>query len=193
MPLDKVPYSMTDPDLTAAIAALIATAKSEAISLAVSQSLVKLAGDVVQSVNTQNGALGSSVVVIPLDDTIPQITEGTEIMTATITPTDADNILEIDVVAYLANNTGVTNVAALFKDSGANALAAGASSSMGVANALTPVVFKHRMVAGSTSAATFRVRVGPSGAVTMTINGSAGARLFGGVFASSITIKEIKV
>jgi hypothetical protein len=153
----------------------------------------KLSGDIVQIVNTQSGALGSSVVVIPLDDTIPQITEGTEFITATITPTNASNVLDITVVLNLSNNTGVTNVAALFQDSTANALCASAKSSMGVANAMTQVTLKHRMTAGTTSATTFRVRVGPSGAVTMGINGTAGSgRFFGGVYISSITITEFK-
>jgi len=167
----------------------VVTAAAAAASAAAA---LKLSGDVVQVANNQSGALGSSVVVIPFDDTIPQITEGTEFITATITPTNASNLLDITVVLHLANNTGVTNMAALFQDSTANALCSGAVSSMGVANAVTQVVMKHRMVAGTTSATTFRVRVGPSGAVTMTINGSAGARLMGGVLISSITITEIK-
>jgi hypothetical protein len=45
--------------------------------------------------------------------------------------------------------------------------------------------------ASSTSATTFKVRIGPATAVTFTFNGYGGTnRLFGGVVASSITITE---
>jgi hypothetical protein len=48
------------------------------------------------------------------------------------------------------------------------------------------------MAAGTTSATTFRVRAGMGGAGTLTVNGQGGVRRFGGVAASSITIREIK-
>lgn len=43
-------------------------------------------GEVVQVVNTQTGAYALCTTVIPCDDTIPQITEGVEVMTLAITP-----------------------------------------------------------------------------------------------------------
>jgi hypothetical protein len=48
----------------------------------------------------------------------------------------------------------------------------------------------HYMTAGTTSATTFKVRGGVN-AGTLTFNGEVGARLFGGVCASSITVTEI--
>ena len=152
---------------------------------------VKLAGDVVQVVNTQTGAVATGTTVILWDDTIPQITEGNEYMTLAITPTHASNILVIDVVAIL-NASSVNYVTgALFKDATADALAAAAFYQEGASRA-QPLNFTHRMVAGGTSAITFRFRAGPSGAATVTFNGEVGGRKFGGVMASSITITEIK-
>lgn len=151
----------------------------------------RLSGSVVQVQHVKNSALGNSVTVMPFDDTIPQITEGAEIMTLAITPTNAANYLLIEVTLYCGNNTGVANCATLFQDSTANALAAAAQSQYGVASAIAPMTFQHRMLAGTISSTTFRLRAGPSSAVTMTINGVAGGRIFGGVYASSITITEL--
>ena len=153
----------------------------------------KLTGDVVQVVNSQSGAVATGTGTIPLDDTIPQIGEGNEFLTVAITPTSATNILQIDAVVAVSNSAGAaTMIAALFQDATANALAAGAQV---VANSgvLVHVRLTHRMTAGTTSATTFRVRAGASVAATTTFNGALGARLFGGVTLSSLTVTEIRV
>jgi len=151
-----------------------------------------LAGSIVQNVSTQTGAVATGTTVIPVDDTIPQITEGDQYMTLAITPTSATNALEITVVVNLAHSADGNLCAALFQDATAGALAA-AKVSAGAANSMTQVIVVHRMTAGTTSSTTFRVRAGSSGAGTTTFNGQSGARIFGGVAASSITIREIKV
>jgi len=152
-----------------------------------------LAGSVVQVVSTQTGAVATGTTVIPYDDTIPQSGEGNEYMTRAITPKSATNILKIDVVIFLRNSktSGQSMIAALFKDSDSDALASGfyrrSDSSDGFA-----ICFTHYVVAGGTSEITFKVRAGGGDAGTTTFNGGAGARLLGGVMASSITIQEIK-
>jgi hypothetical protein len=153
----------------------------------------KQPGDIIQQVHTQSGTSATGTTQIPFDNTIPQITEGNEYMTRAITPTNASNILLIDVSIILSSNfVGTTTItAALFRDSTANALAAGTQLSP-AANSPMTVSFRHRMTAGSTAATTFRVRGGTSGAGTTTFNGNAGAGALGGVLASSITITEIK-
>lgn len=150
------------------------------------------AGKLVQVVNTQTGAVATGGTVIPLDDSIPQITEGDQYMTRAITPTDAANVLKIDVVFFGASNNSNWITAALFQDATANALAAFANY-QNVAGGGIPVVFSHYMIAGTTSATTFRVRAGrdASAGTIVTFNGTASGRLLGGVMASSITISEI--
>jgi len=64
---------------------------------------VVAAGFVVQMVSTQTGALQTDTTTIPADDTIPQNTEGFEVMTLAITLKSATNKLEIDVVANVAH------------------------------------------------------------------------------------------
>lgn len=146
---------------------------------------------VVQVVNTMNSAVATTTTVMPYDDTIPQNTEGAELMTATITPTNASNKLRIDVKVFCASSFGDIGVA-LFQDATAGALAAGGVDIVNRANAMMEVSFTHYMTAGTTSATTLKVRGGQStSGQTFTFNGDSGARLFGGVIASSITITEI--
>jgi hypothetical protein len=151
-----------------------------------------LAGSVVQVVNTQTGAVATGTTAIPYDDTIPQITEGTEFMTLAITPTSATNKLKIEVVFNAANSGAARHTVALFQDSTANALAAVNVVPPNAGNEF-PACFTHYMTSGTTSATTFRVRCGTHSGDTITFNGSSGARKLGGVLASSITITEIKV
>ena len=147
---------------------------------------------VIQVIHTQDGAVNTGTTVIPLDDTIPQNTEGDEYMTLAVTPTDASNQLIIDVTVFGAHNsTGTDIIAALFQDSTADALAAGWAGRASAANSVAEVTFRHRMLAGTTSETDFKVRAGSPDAGTFTFNGSSAARLFGGVAASSITITEI--
>lgn len=153
---------------------------------------VKLLGDVVQQVHTQTGALATGTTLIPVDDTIPQISEGNEYMTAAITPASATNLLEITVVFNGTGSTTSGNITvALFQDATANALAAVTQVFTG-AGFQQNITLRHRMAAGTTSPTTFRVRAGLAVAGTLTFNGAAGARQLGGVMASSITITEIR-
>jgi len=149
-------------------------------------------GAVLQVVNTQTGAVATGTTTIPIDDTIPQNTEGTEFMTLAITPKSATNKLKITVIAGVNPNGNLAVAGALFQDSTANAIAASVNSHP-VAGAADTVVIVHYMTAGTTSSTTFKFRAGPSSAGTVTFNGAAGGRYFGGVFASSITIEEIQV
>lgn len=146
-------------------------------------------GKVLQVVNTQTGAMSTTTTTIPWDDTIPQNTEGAEFMTATITPGNTNNKLRIDVVFNAASSNGEITVA-LFQDSTAGALAAVGRDTINTAGAMHSICMTHYMTAGTTSATTFKVRGGVN-AGTLTFNGEVGARLFGGVCASSITVTEI--
>ncbi len=146
---------------------------------------------IVQEINTQSGAVAAGSNSIPEDDTIPQITEGNEYMTRTITPTSATNKLKIEVVFFGSVTSANQFAAALFQNGVANALACGWSVDDG--NEGSSIVFTHTMVAGTTSEITFSVRAGYVTGTTTTFNGWSSARKYGGVVASSITVKEIRV
>lgn len=144
---------------------------------------------VVQSVNTSSGALISTGTTIPLDDTIPQNTEGAELMTLAVTPTNATHKLKIEVVVQVGGSAAGNMTIALFQDSAADAIAVG-SGRIDASGAQVTVSLIHYMTAGTTSATTFKVRGGPS-AGNLIFNGSGAVRRFGGASSSSITITEI--
>jgi len=147
---------------------------------------------IIQVVNTQTGAVATGTTVMPGDDTIPQITEGDQYMSLAITPGNASNLLLIEVVCHISNNSATQKlVAALFQDAIANALACSAHEMLTATN---PACLKiqYYMAAGTVAETTFRVRCGSQNVGTTTFNGSNSARLYGGVLTSSITITEIK-
>ena len=156
----------------------------------VKQSNISIAGSIVQVVNVQTGAVATGSTAMRNDDIIPQITEGNEYMTLAITPKSATNKLKIDVVVNYEDNDGGFTIIALFQDTTANALAATMVQS--TAGYMDNWEFTHYMAAGTTSATTFKVRIGAVTSGTITFNGIGGARKLGGVVASSITITEIK-
>lgn len=141
-----------------------------------------------QTVSLITGAVATGSTVFPIDDTIPQNTEGDQYMSLAITPKSATSKLNIQVVVNCGGD-GTTMAAAIFQDSTAGALAAGYVSPTAV-NATDQIVINYSMVSGTTSATTFKVRAGLGTGLPMTFNGSSGNRFFGGVLASSITITE---
>ena len=147
-------------------------------------------GKVVQVVYVQTGAGATGTTVIPQDDTIPQQTEGVEFLTLAITPTHADNILYIESSLNLSPAAAGRRVVALFQDSTAGALAANMAY-MVSSSGNNIITVQHKMVAGTTSATTFKVRGGNDAAATITLNGYTGGRKYGGVLSSFLKITEI--
>ena len=149
------------------------------------------AGAVLQVATSATGALATGTTTIPFDDTIPQITEGTEFMTLAITPLSANNTLIIQVTLQVAFSGSDWTTVALFQNTTTNALAATTANIQ--AGYGLPQTFTYKMTAGTTSSTTFRVRAGAGSAGTVTVNGTASARRFGGVLASTMTIYEVAV
>jgi hypothetical protein len=144
---------------------------------------------VVQYVYMETGAVATGTTVTINDDSIPQIGEGVEFMTLAITPKLTTNILKIEAIVNLSNSAAANVMqVALFQDAVGNALAA--TSRITVQSTSDCYVLTHTMVAGTTSATTFRIRAGCASAGTTTFNGITGGRLLGGVMASSIFITE---
>ena len=148
------------------------------------------AGSVLQVKNFQTGTLATGTTVIPYDNTIPQITEGTQFLSLAITPTSATSKLLIQVNVFVSSSVITFITAALFQDSTANALA-GSSFYGSVATGTVIIPFNYFMTSGTTSSTTFTVRCGSNNASTLTLNGSSGTQELGGVASSSITITEI--
>jgi len=151
----------------------------------------KLAGDTVQVVNYSTGAYASTLTTMPNDDTIPQNTEGVELMTLAITPTSATNKLRIQVKLYVASGGDMVITSGLFQDAISNALTA--TSLYLAANWQSTIILDHYMTAGSVSEIVFKVRFGGSSGASLYLNGNNTGRLLGGVANSSITITEVQV
>jgi hypothetical protein len=151
-------------------------------------------GFAVQRVYTNYTAVATGTTTIPQDDTIPQITEGTEFMTQAITPKSTTNILIIEATMLISTSaSGVNMIAALFQDSTSNALYATPEFADDGATFIPRTMsLRYAMVAGTTSSTTFRVRAGTNSASTVTFNGVNSARLFGAITKSAITITEYK-
>lgn len=150
-------------------------------------------GSVLQVAQTNLDTFYSNSTNIPIDDTKPQITEGGEILTCSITPTSATSKLLIDVVINVTNSiaTSISGIF-LFQDSNADALRGAWSRTVADNNPVSPMVIKHFMTAGTTSSTTFKVRGGTVGASTVfQVNGGSATRYLGGALISSITITEI--
>ena len=130
----------------------------------------------------------SHTTVIPLDDTIPQQTEGEQIITNVITPKDASNSLVIECSGYFGSSTNNTCTMALFQDATANALAA-TSETVAASNHVFSLNLRHEMLAGTTSATTFKIRIGPTSG-TMYANGIGTGRIFGGLANVRLRITE---
>lgn len=149
-------------------------------------------GTVVQVVNTQSTALVTGATITPIDDTIPQNTEGTAIpaLDTAITPRSATNLLKIDAVVMASVSVLSYIILALFKDAGANAIAASCEFT-GAATGLVNMKLTWIEVAASVASRTYKLRAGNSAAGTISINGSSAVRVLGGVCVSSLTITEI--
>lgn len=149
-------------------------------------------GAVVQMVNVESGAVATGTTLTPADDTIPQSTEGDQYMSLAITPKATTNILVIQVVVFGSSSVSNDIACTLFQDSTANALAVTTQGSF-AAGARVTNTLTHKLVAGTTSSTTFKVRVGQQSAGTYTFNGFSAGRFYGGAAASSMLIWEIKV
>lgn len=150
------------------------------------------AGMVVQIVSTNSSAVSTGTTVLPVDDTIPQNTEGDQYLTQAITPISATNQLIIEAVLHLSHTAVAYLSAALFQDTTANALAAN-NQYQTTATGTVVLNLRHVMTAGTTSSTTFKIRAGGSSAGTMTFNGNNATRFFNTVTKSNIKITEIVV
>ena len=188
--------TQTDPYLheckgaTTATAGQVLTATGS--GTAIFQSGSGVAGSVIKTSTTTSVTLVTGTTLIPIDNTIPQLTEGVNLFAVAFAPTTTGNKIRISATIFGAYSVAAQVSAALYQDSTANALAAVATK-VTAANDSFSLRLEWEITAASTSATIFKINVGGSTAGTVSINGNAGAGIFGGVAASSLVITEIKV
>lgn len=152
---------------------------------------VRKPGDRVQLNRTETNASATGTTVIPLDNTIPQNTEGDQYLSRAITPNAAANVLKVRSIGlYSSSVAGAGFTVALFRDATAAAIAATAHA-IASGNQVDTIAIDKQVLAASISSTTFTLRAGNVSVGTTTFNGSAGTQLFGGVAASYIEVEEI--
>lgn len=140
-----------------------------------------------------NASITSFSTQIPFDDTIPQQTEGTQVISLNFTPKSITNKLRVRFKADISTNSAAPGhgIASLFQDSNSNAIKA-TSAYFGAASSIVQIALDHEYVPGTTSLITLAVRLGSSvGGATVFPNGTNGSRVFGGSGAMSLTVDEI--
>ena len=146
----------------------------------------------VQVVNATYNTYDTTTSTIPLDDTPPQKTEGEEFLTATITPKNTNNTLIVQYQSPIGmNSSSGPFIVAMFQDSTANAIAVSASAENSGDYPQTNHMTFIKTGSIGTSSTTFKMRYGSDGGTTG-INGSSGARYFGGTSTATLTIWEIR-
>ena len=151
------------------------------------------AGKIAQVVQAQSTSVNTTTDQITHDNSIPQNNEGEEMLTLAITPTNASSTLFIFVDFVIGTaGSGVGSIIALFKDSTANAIESKIVNTGQVNNIQADAKFIHKISAGSTSAQTFKVRIGCAGSGTISMNSyNASDTTLGGTMKSSIVIMEV--
>lgn len=158
-------------------------------------------GAVLQTVYQELRTTGTAASAqIPFDDSVPQISEGAEILTASITPLVASSRLIVEACAFVGeeSNTSDAIAMALFRDATLDAVAAtfsqqlsGGSEPFGGGVYFLPLNLSVEVAAGSIAATTFSIRAGLNTSATIRWNGNNGSRRFGGALVSYIRILEV--
>lgn len=149
-------------------------------------------GLVVQTVRSQSSTHTSTSASIPADNTIPQIGEGVQVLSVTITPKQPTSTLVLDVIVNVSLAAATSSaIVALFRGSTADAIAAGIYYAGSANNTDGQIALSVSVPANSTTSSTFTVRAGRTSGTSMDINGRAGGAVFGGVAFSTIEAREI--
>jgi hypothetical protein len=167
-----------------------------------SGTLKKVTGSVLYDMTTQTGAVIQSTygfyatsanlaAAIPIDDTVPQIGEGTLIISVSFTPRFVNSKMVLRFSGQISTSAASGAIVALFRDSGPNAIGA---TLINTTAADIKIMLDCVAVDLPATAATitYTVRAGP-GAGTMRFNGNSAARLLGGASSAILEVQEVRV
>jgi hypothetical protein len=143
-----------------------------------------------QVVRRQYAEVQTTTASIPRDDTIPQNTEGTQMMIAAITPSSSGSILRVRASAMIAGSAASDAQMALFRGSTADAFAA-VSQRLVASGESYRIEVETDLWADAVTDTLVSARLGVSSG-TLTLNGSAGSRLFGTTSRSLIEVVEYR-
>lgn len=159
----------------------------------------KFPGDVLRPSGSIIGVVGATpytastdiTTVVPNDGTIPQITEGTQILTVTITPKFSTSFIRVFSTGCGATSSSLVQAynASLFRSPTSNALQTCESQGN---TWLSPYVLDYIDTAGTTSPITYTVRVGVPSAATLRMNGYTSSSAYGAAMQCTLVATEIK-
>lgn len=148
-----------------------------------------LPGQVLQAPEDIVTSSSTTTTAIPLDDTVPQNTEGAQFHTISITPSSAANLLEPEWQGEGSASANGAYTMGLFQDSTVGAIAAD-SPSCAAGNAGIGYL-RYLMVANTTSSTAFKARLGCNAGATFTYLGVGGSGLNGAAKRGTLRVKEI--
>lgn len=141
-----------------------------------------------QAVSSTYSGYATLTATIPSDDTIPTATEGSEVLSVSITPKMATSRMVIRFTGFgTASTTGFV-VATCVVEGQSSAIA---STVLYVDTTSQPraIALTAEHLPGSTSPITYKLRAGPSGG-SLRPNGGSTSRMFGGVAKWIMTVEE---
>lgn len=147
---------------------------------------------ILQHFYTQDATSSALTTTIPEDDTLPQSSEGTQILSQSITPTATGTVIHITAIIPFGVSATGTVCLALFEPNVIHATNAAAASfqriSAGTGGTLT---LQFRYTTTGTSALSFRLRIGSSAVGNLYLNsGNGTGREYGGASVASMTVEE---
>lgn len=125
---------------------------------------------------------------IPVDDTVPTSTEGTEILSVSITPQSATSRIRLHVNGMMGCTATVSVVASMLVHGESSAFASMMSYGHTATHPHAITLTAHHEP-GSTAPITYKVRLGVISG-TMRPNGNSSGRLFGGTAKWTLTAEE---
>lgn len=146
---------------------------------------------VIQTAYGELDTVQTTTATIAFDDTIPQISEGFEVVTVSITPKSTSNYLVITADFMGATSSGNTVSMALFNSDTHATNAIQVRSFNAAVNELFSLHSTVRIAAPVTGSTTIAMRVGNAASGTLTVNGQSGSRYFGGAARCTLTVQEV--
>ncbi|MDP2206394.1 MAG: hypothetical protein Q8K65_08815 [Alphaproteobacteria bacterium] len=148
------------------------------------------AGSIIGSAHAVYTTHAALTALVPHDNTIPQPSEGTQILSAVLTPQSAGNRVRIRFSGFACASGNIPIIAFLSIDGGpAVQVVSAYGNSAGQA---LHIGFEFEHTAEDTAAHTYSVRIGPGSSGNVRMNGTSASRLFGGAAAATLTVEEIK-
>jgi len=150
------------------------------------------AGSIINSGQAVYTTVTGMTAVIPGDGTPPLSSEGTQILSVSITPQATSSTVRLRFSGWgaLSSSGGNGAVVACFR--GTTLVGVGAWIQSPANNYLINLSCEFVDSPATTSATTYTIRVGPSIASTLYINSSAGTDAFSGTASAKLVVEEIK-